>query len=162
MFSAAPAAEVKKGPSYAEANGSNIIIIEHASILQKSTPGNGYSAAPADLQRTSPAESRRSTPADLRFTRPSSGNSPVPNSESPVVAPGSPFQLLRSPSPRSLLEKEIEEVREREKELRKQRTSIYGRDNDTEENLQITSDNRSDIQSGVYQPGESMTFILFT
>lgn len=152
VFSAAPAAEVKKGPSYAEANGSNIIIIEHASILQRSTPGNGYNAAPADLRRTSPAESRRSTPADLRFTRPSSGNSPVPNSESPVVAPGSPFQLLRSPSPRSLLEKEIEEVREREKELRRQRTSIYGKDNGTEENLQITSDNRSDIQSGVYQP----------
>ncbi|XP_077326561.1 uncharacterized protein MISP3 [Lithobates pipiens] len=152
VFSAAPAAEVKKGPSYAEANGSNIIIIEHASILQRPTPSNGYNAAPADLRRTSPAESRRSTPADLRFTRPSSGNSPVPNSESPVVAPGSPFQLLRSPSPRSLLEKEIEEVREREKELRRQRTSIYGKDNGTEENLQITSDDRSDIQSGVYQP----------
>ncbi|KAM5172184.1 uncharacterized protein MISP3 isoform 1-T4 [Mantella aurantiaca] len=148
VFSSAPAAEVKKGPSYAEANGSNIIIIEHASILRKPTPGNVYSAAPADLRRTSPAESRRSAPADLRFTRSSSGNNAF--SESPVAAPGSPFQLLRSPSPRSLLEREIEEVKEREQELRRQRTSIYGRDNGTAENSQTTPN--TDIQSGEYQP----------
>ncbi|XP_018421613.1 PREDICTED: cell wall adhesin EAP1 [Nanorana parkeri] len=148
----APASEFKKGPSYAEANGSNIIIIEHASILRKSAPSNSFSAAPADLRKTSPAESRRSTPADLRFTRPSSGNAPLPNSETPVAAPGSPFQLHRSPSPRSLLDREIEEVQQREKELRKQRTSVYGRDNGTAENSQITPNNQRDIQSGVYQP----------
>ncbi|XP_072255559.1 uncharacterized protein MISP3 [Pyxicephalus adspersus] len=145
---APPSAAVKKGPSYAEANGSNIIIIEHSSILRKPPTGN----APADLQRTSPAESQRSTPANLRFARSSSGNSPLPNSESPVASPGSPFQVLRSPSPRSLLEREIEEVQERERELRRQRTSIYGRNNGTEENSQTAPDNKGDIQSGVYQP----------
>ncbi|KAM9312060.1 ATP-dependent Clp protease proteolytic subunit, mitochondrial [Gastrophryne carolinensis] len=146
--SAASRANVKKGPSYAEANGSNIIIIEHSSLLRG--PAAGVTSSPAPQEPLSLTEFQRSSPADLRFSRSSSSSSPVPNSESPVTVPGSPFQVLRSASPRSLLEREIEEVQQREKELRRQRTSIYGKDRNVEENSQ--PENRDDILSGVYQP----------
>ncbi|XP_068130284.1 uncharacterized protein MISP3 [Hyperolius riggenbachi] len=144
-----PSAEVRKGPSYAEANGSNIIILEHGSLIRRSTAGNAFSAAPTDARRPSPAEARRSTPADLRFSRSNSGSSPLPNTETPIPAPGSPFQVLRSPSPRSILEREIEEVQEREQELRRQRRSIYGKDDN---DGQIQAENRDGVQSGNYQP----------
>ncbi|OCT59396.1 hypothetical protein XELAEV_18000818mg [Xenopus laevis] len=119
--------EVKKGPSFTEANGSNVIIIEHSSLLRR----------PASI---SPLDSPPVVP-----TPPSSfrGVSPVP-------AVGSPYFMLNSPSPRSLLEREIEEVQQREKELRRQRSSIYGK-----EALEITikeQENREDIESGIYQP----------
>ncbi|XP_075715261.1 uncharacterized protein MISP3 isoform X2 [Rhinoderma darwinii] len=152
-----PATETKKGPSYTEANGSNVIIIEHSSLLRRSAQGNTFSSAPAESRRSTPADYSRSTPADSRrsipaeISRTNSTGSPFPNSVDSPVPPGSPYQLLRSPSPHSLLEREIEEVKERERELRRQRSSIYGRDNNVEEATQKTQENASDIQS-VYQP----------
>ncbi|XP_075062701.1 uncharacterized protein MISP3 [Mixophyes fleayi] len=170
----APARESKKGPSYAEANGSNVIIIEHSSLLHRAAPGNVSSSAPADPRSSTPAYPRRSAPADSRHSAPadyrrsapvdsrsfapvetSRANSvsspPLDNVDSALPAPGSPFQRLRSPSPRSLLDKEIEEVQEREKELQRQRNSVYGRDDSAVETTQKPV-NRSDIQSGIYQP----------
>ncbi|XP_040271013.1 uncharacterized protein MISP3 isoform X3 [Bufo bufo] len=153
----APAKETKKGPSYAEANGSNVIIIEHSSLLRMSAPGNTFSSAPADSRWSAPADSHRSAPKDSRrsipaeITHTNSSGSPLPNSADSAIPPGSPFQLLRSPSPRSLLEREIEEVKEREKELQRQRSSIYGKDDSVVENTQKTQEINSDTQS-FYQP----------
>ncbi|XP_041443238.1 uncharacterized protein misp3.L [Xenopus laevis] len=119
--------EVKKGLSFAEANGSNIILIEHSSLLRR----------PASI---SPLDSPPVVP-----TPPSSVRA-----ESPIPAAGSPYLMINSPSSGSLLEREIEEVKQREKELRRQRSSIYGK-----EALEISvkeQENREDIQSGIYQP----------
>ncbi|XP_063305676.1 uncharacterized protein MISP3 [Pelobates fuscus] len=136
----APNAGVKKGPSFTEANGSNVILIEHSSILQRSAPVNySVTSAPADLPR--PADVPRL--ADL--PRPAKSDSPQP-------APGSPYQILLSPSPRSLLEKEIEEVKERERELRRQRSSVYGRDEILLGDTEKKSDDRGEVLSGIYQP----------
>ncbi|XP_073443462.1 uncharacterized protein MISP3 isoform X2 [Dendrobates tinctorius] len=159
-----PAKVTKKGPSYAEANGSNVIIIEHSSLLRRSAQGNTFSAAPADSRRSAPADSRRSAPADSQRSTPADSrrsisaisytNSPRPpviNSSSATVSSASPYQPLQSPSPSSLLEREIEEVNERERELRRQRSSIYGRDETDGQTNQKTQEISSDTQS-VYQP----------
>ncbi|XP_069804032.1 uncharacterized protein MISP3 [Dendropsophus ebraccatus] len=153
----APARETRKGPSYAEANGSNVIIIEHSSLLRRSVSGNTFSSAPADSRRSTPADYYRSAPADSRRSTPAEisrtnwSGSPLPNSVDSPVPPGSPYQLLRSPSPRSLLEKEIEEVNERERELQRLRSSIYGRDESVGETTGKKEEITTDVQS-VYQP----------
>ncbi|KAE8620127.1 hypothetical protein XENTR_v10010108, partial [Xenopus tropicalis] len=119
--------EVKKGPSFAEANGSNVILIEHSSLLCRPA-----SVSPLDSPPVVPTP-----PSSIR-------------AESPAPAAGSPYFMLNSPSPRSLLEREIEEVQQREKELKRQRSSIYGK-----EALEIpikAQENREDIMSGEYQP----------
>ncbi|XP_056426249.1 uncharacterized protein MISP3 [Hyla sarda] len=152
-----PARETKKGPSYTEANGSNVIIIEHSNMLRRSVLGNASSSAPADSRRSTPADYYRSAPADSSRSTPAEtsrtnwSGSPLPNSADSPVPPGSPYQLLRSPSPRSLLEQEIEEVKERERELQRQRSSIYGRDDSARETTQKKQEVTSDVQS-VYQP----------
>ncbi|XP_077117944.1 uncharacterized protein MISP3 [Ranitomeya variabilis] len=160
-----PAKVTKKGPSYAEANGSNVIIIEHSSLLRRSAQGNTFSSAPADSRRSAPADLCRSAPADSQRSTPvdsrrsisaeisytNSSRPPVINPASTPVPSGSPYQLLQSPSPGSLLEREIEEVNEREQELRRQRSSIYGRDETDGQTKQRTQEIASDIQS-VYQP----------
>ncbi|XP_069623378.1 uncharacterized protein MISP3 [Ranitomeya imitator] len=160
-----PAKVTRKGPSYAEANGSNVIIIEHSSLLRRSAQGNTFSSAPADSRRSAPADLRRSAPADSQRSTPAdshrsisaeisytnSSRPPVTNPAGTPVPSGSPYQLLQSPSPGSLLEREIEEVNERERELRRQRSSIYGRDETDGQTKQKTQEIASDIQS-VYQP----------
>ncbi|KAM8972513.1 uncharacterized protein MISP3 [Pelodytes ibericus] len=118
---------VKKGPSYTEANGSNVILIEQSSLLRRSVPANYSAPAPTNFPRSTQVDS-------------------------PQSVPGTPFQVLRSPSPRSLLEREIEEVRERERELQRQRSSVYGRDESLEDASEKEPENRGDIQSGIYQP----------
>ncbi|KAG8550627.1 hypothetical protein GDO81_022946 [Engystomops pustulosus] len=145
----APSKETKKGPSYAEANGSNVIIIDHSTLLRRSVAGNNYGSAPAEPRRSAPADSRRSTPAESYRTN--SSGSPLSNSVDSPVSPGSPYQLLRSPSPRSLLEREIEEVKERERELQRQRSNIYGSDGGVVETTQKAQEIAPDVQS-VYQP----------
>ncbi|XP_072005821.1 uncharacterized protein MISP3 [Engystomops pustulosus] len=153
----APSKETKKGPSYAEANGSNVIIIDHSTLLRRSVAGNNYGSAPAEPRGPAPAEPRRSAPADSRRSTPAesyrtnSSGSPLSNSVDSPVSPGSPYQLLRSPSPRSLLEREIEEVKERERELQRQRSNIYGSDGGVVETTQKAQEIAPDVQS-VYQP----------
>ncbi|KAM4039651.1 uncharacterized protein MISP3 isoform 1-T5 [Anomaloglossus baeobatrachus] len=160
-----PAKVTKKGPSYTEANGSNVIIIEHSSLLRRSAPGNTFSSTPADSRRSTPVDSRRPTPADSRRSTPAdsrqstsaqisymnSSGPPLINSASTPVPSGSPFPLLQSPNPSSLLEREIEEVNERERELQRQRSSIYGRDETDGQTKQKSQEITSDVQS-VYQP----------
>ncbi|KAM4675178.1 uncharacterized protein MISP3 [Discoglossus pictus] len=129
----APSSGGKKGPSYAEANGSNVILIEHSSLLRRSVHNESSGSAYANPLRSV------------------SANPPSPAAEdSPRVAPGSPFLQLRSPSPRSLLDKEIEEANEREKELRRQRSSLYGKADGPLEAKE--PETRGDIQSSTYQP----------
>ncbi|XP_075129088.1 uncharacterized protein MISP3 [Leptodactylus fuscus] len=152
-----PTKQTKKGPSYAEANGSNVIIIEHSSVIRRPAPGNTYNSAPADSRRSTPADFSRPAPADSRRSMPAeiyrtnSSEFTLANSADSPVPPGSPYQLLRSPSPRSLLEREIEEVKERERELRRQRSSVYGMDEIDGEKTQKTQEIVPDFQS-VYQP----------
>ncbi|XP_073510443.1 uncharacterized protein MISP3 isoform X2 [Phyllobates terribilis] len=160
-----PAKITKKGPSYAEANGSNVIIIEHSSLLRRSAPTDSRRSAPADSHRSDPSDSRRSAPADSQRSAPvdsrrsvsaeisytNSSRPPVINSAGPPTPSGSPYQQLQSLSPSSLLEREIEEVNERERELRRQRSSIYGRDESDGQTNHKTQEVASDIQS-VYQP----------
>ncbi|KAG9472614.1 hypothetical protein GDO78_018286 [Eleutherodactylus coqui] len=155
-----PVKEAKKGPSYAEANGSNIIIIEHSSVLRGSAPRNTFSSAPADSHHSTPADFSRSTPADsfrsnrraipAEISQTDSPGFPLPRSTDSPVPPASPYKALRSPSPRSLLEREIEEVNERERELQKQRSSVYGMDDSVGETIN-TQEMTSDFQS-VYEP----------
>uniref|UniRef100_A0A8C5N0C9 A-kinase anchor protein 2 C-terminal domain-containing protein n=1 Tax=Leptobrachium leishanense TaxID=445787 RepID=A0A8C5N0C9_9ANUR len=123
----APKPGGRKGPSYMEANGSNIILIEHSAVLQRSAPTTNSTLAPADLPRPT-------------------------KSDSPQPASGKPYQATRSSSPRSLLEREIEEVQEREKALRKQRTSVYGSNESLVDGPKRRSENRGDVLSGIYQP----------
>ncbi|XP_053575433.1 uncharacterized protein MISP3 [Bombina bombina] len=129
-----PSSGGKKGPSYAEANGSNVILIEHSSLIRRSAPDDSSVPAP----ETNP-----------QYTY---ANPPPAADDSPSNSPGSPFLRLRSPSPRSLLEREIEEVNEREKELRKQRSSLYGKENGLQEVTQKEPEKKWDVLSGTYQP----------
>ncbi|KAG8441452.1 hypothetical protein GDO86_006988 [Hymenochirus boettgeri] len=144
-------AEVKKGPSFAEANGSKVILIEHSSLILR--PASVSSTSPASVTTKSPVPVTTKCPAFVGTKSPASTDLTLPptvRAQSPVQAASSPYLLLRSPSPRSLLEKEIEEVEERERDLRLLRTSIYGRDSiDT---TAKANESREDVLSGIYQP----------
>ncbi|XP_044514388.1 uncharacterized protein MISP3 [Gracilinanus agilis] len=142
---------MSRGPSFTEASGAaHVVVLEHRSRLR----GPALAQAPAPVPSVAPA--RNSAPGAVRLPAPTPALVPAPRapalaspspSFAPGVAPASPSAVLPArpsvpvptltPAPDlpsaptrrgqlSLLEQEVREVRQRERELQRQRRSIYG------------------------------------
>ncbi|XP_068939296.1 uncharacterized protein MISP3 [Petaurus breviceps papuanus] len=174
-----PRAEsVGRGPSFTEASGAaHVVVLEHRSRLrapflaQPPTPARVPATAPA----RNPALAVAQTP-DLALTPAPAPRAPVPPSAAALSSPSPALASASAPIARppvavptlapvcvttpattrrvqlSLLEQEVREVRQRERELQRQRRSIYGTSEFKEPTPSLTESTPSGKLSVVWPP----------
>ncbi|XP_006008859.3 uncharacterized protein LOC102364839 [Latimeria chalumnae] len=122
-----------KGPSFAEINDKKVIILEHGFVLHptpsKSVPTISSSQLPQrsnlflEGEKVTVLETS-SVFASCPSERSRDSFSPQPSTTDAVQE--NPFYKLRSKNPQSIVDQDIQDAQEREKELRRLRHSVYG------------------------------------